>query len=559
MTTDSATDLCYTTASEALALFKARKLSPVELTEAVIARSEAVNPKVNAYTYTFYERALEQARVAEEKYGKIDGRLRALEGIPCAIKDLHPVKGEITTWGSRVYEGVRSEFTAPTVQRLFNAGIIMHARTTTPEFAHTGHCHSPLWGATRNPWNTEFSSGGSSGGAGAAVAAGMTTLADGTDGGGSVRIPSSACGIFGVKPSFGRNPVGILETNLELILHFGPMTRSVEDARLMQNVMCGPWEGDITTLRPKLRIPELDKLGGVEGQEVRLLDRPWLLRDRPGRPEEHQGGGGGLQVARSPGRRDRSRLDDGCVRRLDDPLARDCSRRSPGQYLPRWQYQMDPYVRELLHTGMNHSHVRVKQTEFVRTQMYDRLGKVLKSHDYLICPTLAVPSVDAWHKCDDPDFTIDGEAGRRDAAVVPDLSLQSRQPVPGRHGAHRVRLPAGCRPACRSWGARMTTSASSARPRPTRARIPGAAQSPTSESNRDASCPDHDERLVGLPLSAGRSFVGGNCQPGLHERVALVGRQISVFPRGQAPCARCSCRRPARPSCRRRACGSFPV
>ena len=133
--TDSGTDLCYTTASEALALFKARKLSPVELTEAVIARSEAVNPKVNAYTYTFYERALEQARQAEAKYGKTDGRVRALEGIPCAIQDLHPVKGEITTWGSRVYEGVRSEFTAPTVQRLFNAGVIMHARTTTPEFA----------------------------------------------------------------------------------------------------------------------------------------------------------------------------------------------------------------------------------------------------------------------------------------------------------------------------------------------------------------------------------------------------------------------------------------
>ena len=194
MTTDSATDLCYMTAGEALALFKARKLSPVELTEAVIARSEAVNPKVNAYTYTFYERALEQARKAEEKYGKTDGRVRALEGIPCAIKDLHPVKGEITTWGSRVYEGVRSEFTAPTVQRLFNAGVVMHARTTTPEFAHTGHCHSPLWGATRNPWNTAYSSGGSSGGAGASVAAGMTTLADGTDGGGAARLAAVLAG-----------------------------------------------------------------------------------------------------------------------------------------------------------------------------------------------------------------------------------------------------------------------------------------------------------------------------------------------------------------------------
>ena len=406
--TDSGTDLCYTTASEALALFKARKLSPIELTEAVIARSEAVNPKVNAYTYTFYERALEQAKQAEAKYGKTDGRVRALEGIPCAIKDLHPVKGEITTWGSRVYEGVRSEFTAPTVQRLFNAGVIMHARTTTPEFAHTGHCHSPLWGATRNPWNTAYSSGGSSGGAGASVASGMTTLADGTDGGGSVRIPSSACGIFGVKPSFGRNPVGILETNLELILHFGPMTRSVEDARLMQNVMCGPWEGDITTLRPKLRIPELDKLGGVKGKKFAFSsDLGYYAID----PDVQKNTRAAAEVFRSLGAQV-DEIDLGWTMDVYDAWMthwQGLFASVAGQYLPRWQYQMDPYVRELLHAGMNHSHVRVKQTEFVRTQMYDRLGSVLKSHDYLICPTLAVPSVDAWHKCDDPDFTIDGE------------------------------------------------------------------------------------------------------------------------------------------------------
>ena len=408
MTTDSATDLCYMTAGEALALFKARKLSPVELTEAVIARSEAVNPKVNAYTYTFYERALEQARKAEEKYGKTDGRVRALEGIPCAIKDLHPVKGEITTWGSRVYEGVRSEFTAPTVQRLFNAGVVMHARTTTPEFAHTGHCHSPLWGATRNPWNTAYSSGGSSGGAGASVAAGMTTLADGTDGGGSVRIPSSACGIFGVKPSFGRNPVGILETNLELILHFGPLARSVEDARLMQNVMCGPWEGDITTLRPKLRVPELDKLGGVKGKKIAFsIDLGYFEIDT----DVEKNTRAAAEVFRSLGAQV-DEIDLGWTMDVYDTWIthwQGLFASVAGQYLPRWQYQMDPYVRELLHAGMNHSHVRVKQTEFVRTQMYARLGNVLKSYDYLICPTLAVPSVDAWHKCDDPDFTINGK------------------------------------------------------------------------------------------------------------------------------------------------------
>ena len=130
----------------------------------------------------------------------------------------------------------------------------MHCRTTTPEFAHSGTTQSPLWGITRNPWNLDYSSGGSSGGAGAAVAAGMTTVADGTDGGGSIRIPASACGIFGYKPPFGRNPLD-REHPYESILHYGPMARSVADGALMQNVMSGPHEVDICSLRTRLRLP----------------------------------------------------------------------------------------------------------------------------------------------------------------------------------------------------------------------------------------------------------------------------------------------------------------
>ena len=214
-------ELCYLTASEALARFKARTLSPVELLDAQIARAGAINPKVNAITYDFFDRARAQAQKAEAKYGKSDGRTRALEGVPVAIKDFHPVKGEITTFGSRIFEDFRPDYTAPTVDRLLRAGAVMHMRTTSPEFAYSGATHSPLWGITPNPWNLEYTSGGSSGGAGAAVAGGMTTLADGTDGGGSIRIPSSACGIFGYKPPFGRNPLD-RDHPLEAILHYGP-------------------------------------------------------------------------------------------------------------------------------------------------------------------------------------------------------------------------------------------------------------------------------------------------------------------------------------------------
>ena len=172
-------DLCYMTATEAIAAFKTRALSPVEILKAIIARCEQLEPKVNALTYTYFDRALEQAKAAESVYARRGGEPRPLEGVPVAIKDFHPVKGEITTFGSKIYRDYRPDRTAPTVQRLLDAGAIMHCRTTTPEFAHTGVTASPLWGVTRNPWNLEYTPGGSSGGAGAALAGGMTTLADG--------------------------------------------------------------------------------------------------------------------------------------------------------------------------------------------------------------------------------------------------------------------------------------------------------------------------------------------------------------------------------------------
>ena len=257
-------DLCYLTATEAIERFRAKTLSPVELMSAVIARSEAANPKVNAYTYTFYERAMEQARAAEQAYAS-GAETRPLEGVPVLIKDFHAVKGEITTFGSTLFADHVPDFSAPTVERLLDAGGIMHARSTTPEMAHAGHTRSELWGTTRNPWNLEFVPGGSSGGAGAAVAAGMTTLADGTDGGGSIRIPAGCCGIFGFKPPFGRNPTD-RDHPRESLLHYGPMTRSVADAALMQNVTAGPHRDDICSIRPKLEIPET--LEPIKGWKV---------------------------------------------------------------------------------------------------------------------------------------------------------------------------------------------------------------------------------------------------------------------------------------------------
>jgi len=396
-------DLCYMTATEALAQFKSKKLSPVELLKALIARSKDVNPKLNALTYTFYDRAIDQAKKAEAKYMR--GRPRPLEGIPVAIKDFHPVKGEITTLGSKSLKDFRPNYTAPTVERLFAAGAIMHCRTTTPEFAHAGTCHSPLWGITRNAWNQEYGPGGSSGGAGSAVASGMTTLADGTDGGGSIRIPASASGIFGYKPPFGRNPLD-RDHPLETILHYGPMTRSVADGALMQNVMSGPYPGDICSLRDKVVIPET--LESIKGWKVALsIDLGYYEVDTEVQKNTREA----AKVFKSLGCKveevnvgwNYGSLDAWSTH-WEGLFGALC-----GDLLPRWRFELDPYVVKLLERGLTHSAARLYRCNLVRGEMYKTLAPILDQYNVLICPTLAVPAVKAYHQNDDPDFTINGK------------------------------------------------------------------------------------------------------------------------------------------------------
>lgn len=264
-------ELCYLPATEAIRRFKARKLSPVEVMRAVIARAETVDRKINAFPITFYERALDQARQAETRYAKSDGRPRPLDGLPIAIKDEALIKGERVTFGSLIYKDYIAEETNPSIDRILKAGGIMHARSTAPEFSCAPYTHSRIWGVTRTPWNLDYSCGGSSGGSGASLAAGSAMLASGSDIGGSIRIPASMCGVVGYKPPFGRNPDSS-PFNLDQYCHIGPMARTVADCALLQNVMCGPHPRDIATLRPKLRIPA--QLGDLKGWRVALCLNP---------------------------------------------------------------------------------------------------------------------------------------------------------------------------------------------------------------------------------------------------------------------------------------------
>ncbi|MEM7292874.1 MAG: amidase [Pseudomonadota bacterium] len=246
-------DICYMPATELIDKFKRKALSPVELMQAVIDQAGKAEPVVNAFSHTFFDEAMDKAKKAEHKYAT-GARIGPLEGLPIAIKDETYVKGYPCTNGSLPQKDYIATETSVNNQRIFRAGGIMHARSTTPEFSCAGYTHSKLHGVTRNPWNPEYTSGGSSGGSSASLAAGTCSIAMGSDIGGSIRIPSATCALNGLKPSFGRNPEDP-PFNLDQYCHTGPMARNVRDAILLQNVICGPHPSDLVAIRPKLRLP----------------------------------------------------------------------------------------------------------------------------------------------------------------------------------------------------------------------------------------------------------------------------------------------------------------
>ena len=222
------------------------EISAVEVTEAILDRIETVDPQLNAFCISMADSARATALSIDEQVsrGEDPGRLA---GVPISIKDNLYIEGERTTFGSKWFEdNVTSEDT-PLVARLKEAGAVLIGRTNSPEFGWKGATDNLVFGTTRNPWNTDRTPGGSSGGASAAVAAGMGPVGIGTDGGGSIRIPAAFCGLFGIKASFGRVP-NYPATTVDSLRHKGPLTRTVGDAALVLDVIAGPDDRDSLSL-----------------------------------------------------------------------------------------------------------------------------------------------------------------------------------------------------------------------------------------------------------------------------------------------------------------------
>jgi aspartyl-tRNA(Asn)/glutamyl-tRNA(Gln) amidotransferase subunit A len=232
-------ELCFLPATELVARYRARTLSPIEVTRAVLDRIRALNPKLNAYCLVDEEGALAAARAAEARWLK-GAPAGPLDGVPVSIKDLVLARGWPTLRGSKTIDAAGPwEDDAPATARLRECGAVLLGKTCTPEYGWKGVTDSPLTGITRNPWNLERTPGGSSGGASAQLAAGLGQLAVGTDGGGSIRIPSAFAGVSGIKAHFGRVPAWPLSP-MGTVAHVGPMARTVADLALMLNVLARP-------------------------------------------------------------------------------------------------------------------------------------------------------------------------------------------------------------------------------------------------------------------------------------------------------------------------------
>ena len=390
-------EICKMEAVELARRVRARELSPVEVVDAVLDRMDRLEPTLHAFCTPTPELAREEARRLEQEIseGKDPG---PLAGVPVGIKDLHAAKGIRMAMGSHAYKDFVPDEDDVAVERLKGAGAVVLGKTNVPEFGYSGASDNPVFETTVNPWDTSRTSGGSSAGSGAAVATGMGPIALGSDGGGSIRIPASFCGLFGMKASMGRVPLypGCRDesrpgmSSWESLEHIGPLSRTVRDGALMLSVMAGPEDRDRHS-RPEahfdwVRAPE----GDVRGLRVAYSpDWGYAAVD----PEVRRVVGEAVKVFEE---------DLGCTVEeahpgFEDPydaflaqLANDTDLVGMRKLAEELGDKMSPHLVEFLQEEWTAEDLT--NAVMTRKGVYNKMWRFMRDYDLLLTPTLLVPA-----------------------------------------------------------------------------------------------------------------------------------------------------------------------
>ncbi len=382
-------DLCFLPAMEMVSAVKKKKLSPVEIVDALLARIEKINPKVNAYCTVAHEMAREAAKKAEAAVLR-KGKLGPLHGVPVSIKDLTLTAGIRTTWGSKIFEHFIPEEDALIVQRLKSAGAIVIGKTNTPEFGAGANTYNQVFGTTWNPWKPAYTCGGSSGGAAVALACGLGPLATGSDLGGSLRIPASFCGVVGFRTSAGLIPIYPSYLGWDTLAVEGPMARTVGDTALMLSVIVGQDE------RSPISFPvEGEKfISAVKRPKIKGLRVAWSpdLKISPVDPEVRD-----LVAAAA-----RRFTQLGCKVEPAEPdftgvqeiihvtrAARMVALH--GEKLEKWRDRMNPNLVWNIEQGFPLTAKEIGEAEKGRTALYHRVRDFFGRYDLLLTPTVALP------------------------------------------------------------------------------------------------------------------------------------------------------------------------
>ena len=381
--------LAFAPAHRQAELIARKKLSPVELTELYLTRIQELDSDLNAFLTVTADEAMASAGEAEAAVME-GGELGPLHGVPIAIKDLETTRGTRTTFGSLIFKDYIPDSDSGVVERIRGSGAVILGKTNTPEFGVSGTTENRLGEACRNPWDTERTTGGSSGGAGAALAAGLCPLATGSDAGGSIRIPASFCGVYGIKPTLGRVPRfgGVARPSPNPVSQPGPMTMNVRDAALLLQVLAGHDSRDVITLReqPPDYLADLDE--GVRGLRVAWsADLGYAAVD----PEVARIASEAAGVFEELG----AVVEEPAVSieepyTLVSPITSANSYAAYGHFLEERPDDLSDHARHTLERGR-----RVTATDYARAlrhleQLKFQVAELMESYDLLLTPTMAV-------------------------------------------------------------------------------------------------------------------------------------------------------------------------